>query len=267
MRWKLHSLLWFQDQSSHKAGITLYIYWPLFLTRERCYLHYSHSTHLTALLVRCKFSANLQILSPSPSLRSCLHWCTYKKISYLLSAFRLWLSLSVALCETDSLFPFYLITDLLDSFSCQECLYMIWVIRNACSIPAMFSTAQLTFSYLLPLIAWFFTIHTPFTNWVSFPWLTAQKYGWLIQNALDVHTCLASPSLESQSHTPAVAAAKKMVCFHSFMRLGEIADCWYWDFSEPPSGPSKALLCGVVFLYPLFFFRTWKSSSIRSHSA
>lgn len=38
MSWKLHSLLCFQDQSSNKAGITLYISWPSFLTRKRFFL-------------------------------------------------------------------------------------------------------------------------------------------------------------------------------------------------------------------------------------
>lgn len=69
MNWKLHSLHCFQEQSSNKAGMTLYIYWPSFLTRQRGSLpYYSHSRNLIALLVRFKFPANLEILNPSPTL-------------------------------------------------------------------------------------------------------------------------------------------------------------------------------------------------------
>lgn len=69
MSWKLHSLLCFQDQSSNKAGVTVYVYWLSFLIRQRFFCPYdSQSRHLTALLIRFKFPANLQILIPSPSL-------------------------------------------------------------------------------------------------------------------------------------------------------------------------------------------------------
>lgn len=195
------------------------------------YLYYSHSSHHTVLLVRFKFPANLQILSPSPSLMFFPLMHFWKDTISPLSLQAKDDCLSVALCKKDSLFLFYLITDLLDS---QEQLYIIWMIRNTYNIPAVFYSRN-NFFFLLPLATWLFTTPTPSSDWTPLPWLIKPKenktikYGWLITNDLDIYTsCISQLGVTVPHSSPTVAAAGGKVCLHGCVRPGkeEATACW-----------------------------------------
>lgn len=79
---------------------------------------------------------------------------------------------------------------------------------------------------------------------------------WLADAKCLGHTympCISQLGVAVPHSSPAVAASRRRVCLHGCVRPGEeeAAGCWYWDLAEPASGPSKLLLCRVVFLYPL----------------
>lgn len=134
----------------------------------------------------------------------------------------------------------------------------------------MFSAVKQTFSYLLPLTALLFNTPTPSSSWPPCPCLTAQKYGWLIHSALDIPTCLASPSLPSQAYVSHCGGS----CQKEGLPL-QLCE------ARGGGGGSRLLILGFGCTchralkaaalqggssVPTCCFRTWKSSSARSRS-
>lgn len=100
--------------------------------------------------------------------------------------------------------------------------------------------------------------------------LTAQKYGWRAQSALDILTCFASPRLPQQTYVShRGGSCQKESLPLQPVRPGEeeeeeAAGYWYWDLAAPATGPSELLLCRADLLYPLVV-SGHESCSGRSH--
>lgn len=203
-----------------------------------------------------------------------LHWCTYKKIIYLLSAFRLKKTKSFSCPLWDRFFILLFITDLLDSFLLKNFFpwyewletettfqlkpysdFLQWNQLFPTSCPCLLGSSVLLSGTL------------QYSDILLLGWQNKTKKWLADTNYLGLKSIFfSSLSLDSQSHNPTLQwqLLRGRPPFMSMWTPGEeeAAGCWYWDLVVLPSGPKDILLCRVFLLFPLVLGQQKKSSSI-----